>query len=293
MKRLLGFLSLLVVMLASLSALAQSGPPTPDADSAALGTFLTSLLLTQKWTVVAAMVVYALIRIAKSDKIPFSIPARLRPWVSIALGIVYGGLQSVIRGTGWGEAFLAAAITGLGPVMGHEFVVESLRNGKELFPPKANVGAAVLLLAGASLLGTSGCGLSATKIADAGKVITDIIRVVQEAQSGLEELDHKAQPLVALLPQAEQEAYAKAMGNGYQALRALDDVASGTKSLTQDQVDEAFKKYAAAYNEITGLLERDGVMNAGRFRTKPGGGYEVEPIKPPAAALPHPVRVES
>lgn len=92
-----------------------------------------------KWLLVSALVITAIVRLLKSDTpLPFNIviPARWRGWAAVGLGIAAGVLNAVTSGTPWKTAMLQGVGAALTAILGHELVVEGLRNGREFFVAK-------------------------------------------------------------------------------------------------------------------------------------------------------------
>lgn len=91
---------------------------------------------THTWIPLAAVVLGLLIRIMKSDTavrwFPIEISPRWRAWFSFGGGLVYGILHKVATGGTWGEAIVGGFLAGGGPIVGHELVVNALRNGRDL-----------------------------------------------------------------------------------------------------------------------------------------------------------------
>ena len=85
------------------------------------------------WVMVAAVVVGSVVRLLKSDTpIPITIPPRWRAVVAMALGLLAGVMERVVGGTAWTQAIVDGLLAGGLPVVGHELVVESMRDGKEI-----------------------------------------------------------------------------------------------------------------------------------------------------------------
>lgn len=119
---------------------------------------LLSALSSHKWIVVAALVITALVRLFKSDTpLPFGwvVPPRYRVWLALGLGIVAGVLNAGIAGTPWQTAILQGLGAAISAILGHEFLVESLRGGREFFTPVAPPGGPT---SGAGGTGGSGGG---------------------------------------------------------------------------------------------------------------------------------------
>lgn len=136
---------------------------------------IVDLVVGHKWVALAAILIGLLVRLLKDDTstIPVVVPAKWRPWLALGLGLVAGALDRVATGTPWGEALIAGAIAGLLPVVGHQYLIESLRGGQELGgvkpeapPPQSSGGNGnsprvppmpLLMLCLAFLLALTGC----------------------------------------------------------------------------------------------------------------------------------------
>lgn len=98
---------------------------------------LAALVAAHKWYALAAIVVGFLIRILKDDtKLP-TIPARVRPWISVAAGIVALALDKLAAGASWKIALVNGAIVGGLPIVAHQLGIESVLGGKEVPLPAA------------------------------------------------------------------------------------------------------------------------------------------------------------
>lgn len=65
----------------------------------------------QKWTALAALIISWLVRLMSNDtKLPIAVPDRWKPVVVLALGQVYGVLQSVLSGKRWPEAVVQGLV---------------------------------------------------------------------------------------------------------------------------------------------------------------------------------------
>lgn len=180
-------------------------------DPATLKTVL-DLVHAHAWIAIASLVIGALLRLSKSDAIlnvPFigplvaSIPSNKRSWLAFGLGQFAAVLDTVSRGTAWGDAIVSGLVASALAIMGHDAFIEGARNGKELFssrsskrtggkPPSAGasagtaVGLAIFvsafrLAAAACLLGffLSGCGAGNTVCAgiDLAKMACDTLPI--------------------------------------------------------------------------------------------------------------------
>lgn len=97
---------------------------------------VSQLAANGEWIALAAVVVGFLTRLVKSDtKLPIDIPARYLPVVSIVLGLASGVLDRVVSGTAWKPAIVGGLVSGVIPMLGHDLVIGTLRNGNEVRVP--------------------------------------------------------------------------------------------------------------------------------------------------------------
>ena len=101
---------------------------------------VVALLLAHKWLGATALVIGFLVRLLKSDTPLPTLPARFRPWLALGLGALSAMVDSRVNGTDWRTALVAGLGAGLVAIMGHDTVVESLRNGREFFQKKEDGG---------------------------------------------------------------------------------------------------------------------------------------------------------
>lgn len=102
--------------------------PTDDLVSA-----LTDLISQHKWVALGAVAIGLVIRLLKEDTaIPISIPPRARIWIVLLGGIIYAEIGRVAGGMPWKQAAAEGLAAALTAVIGHEAVIESARNGKEI-----------------------------------------------------------------------------------------------------------------------------------------------------------------
>jgi len=66
-----------------------------------------------------------------------TVPARVRPWLALGLGLVAGVLQAVTTGTPWLQALGSGVTAAVAAMTGHDLVVESIRGGAEPFAPSS------------------------------------------------------------------------------------------------------------------------------------------------------------
>jgi hypothetical protein len=97
------------------------------------------LIAKHQWVALSALVIGLLVRLLKEDTRfpPFAIPARWRPVLAVGLGVVSGVLQAASTGTPWRDAVLGGLVSAFLAIAGHETVVNSLRDGKDVPMPAA------------------------------------------------------------------------------------------------------------------------------------------------------------
>jgi hypothetical protein len=101
---------------------------------------LFSLLLSQQWLALSALVIGALVRVTKSDTpLPswMHIDASKRAYLAVALGLASSVLDALLRGTPWPQAFMSGIAAALTAISGHELIVEGARKGREFGEKKA------------------------------------------------------------------------------------------------------------------------------------------------------------
>jgi hypothetical protein len=123
---------------------------------------LFSAVVEHKWLAVATLFIGLFVRLLKDDNgFPMTLPAvitiwswvpivggrsfeskRVKPWIAVGLGLLYGALEKVAAGTSWKQALSDAAIAGLLPIVGHQLGIESIRDGKEVTVKLPDGGAA-------------------------------------------------------------------------------------------------------------------------------------------------------
>ena len=95
---------------------------------------LFALITGHRWVAAFALIIGAVVRLLKSDTpLPFSVPARWRSWLALALGAVAGVLDAVVAGTPVRDAVLQGLVSAALAMVGHDTVIESLRGGREFF----------------------------------------------------------------------------------------------------------------------------------------------------------------
>lgn len=92
----------------------------------------SALIAAHKWLAASPFVIGMIVRMLKSDMPGFDLPARYRAWAALGLGIVSGVIEKHVNGTDWKTALLWGLGAGMTAIVGHETIVEGLRNGKEV-----------------------------------------------------------------------------------------------------------------------------------------------------------------
>ena len=97
---------------------------------------LLDLAMQHKWVAFSALLIGFIVRLFKSDTPLPTIPPAWRPWFALGLGVASGVLDKVVSGTPWQPAILGGLLAAMAAIVGHETVVESVRNGREFFVSK-------------------------------------------------------------------------------------------------------------------------------------------------------------
>ena len=128
---------------------------------------LLAAVQSHAWPVVAALVIGAIVRATKPDVtwLP-NVPARFRPVLAVALGLVVGAADAIANGTPWRDALTTGAGAAVTAILGHVFVIDVARGGAEVPMPsgaKASArGCAVAdAMSGAAVLGVASLALAA------------------------------------------------------------------------------------------------------------------------------------
>lgn len=128
------FLILFALMLVAVPAAAAPTPPPPITPTDGLALF--ELAKAHAWIPLAALAIGLIVRLLKSDtKIPFTIPSEYRRFAVVVLGVASAALERIIAGTPWKDAALGGTAAVLAAFFGHYFVVDKLRDGKEIAIP--------------------------------------------------------------------------------------------------------------------------------------------------------------
>lgn len=102
-----------------------------------MSTDLSALIAAHQWYALAAIAVGLLIRLLKDDtKLP-TLPAKWRPWLVVAAGVIAAVVSKLQGGASLKDAIVNGAIVGLLPIVAHQLGVESLLGGKEVPLPSA------------------------------------------------------------------------------------------------------------------------------------------------------------
>jgi hypothetical protein len=136
---------LLPIFMGGALAFAQLPPPTPaPAPSPSPDdTWTTFMQLVQAWqgkqyVVVGAFVVGVIIAASKSGWLgtwlATKVPPQARPFLAVVVGILTVSATEMKAGVEWKTALLHAIFAAATAVLGHQMVVEGLRNGKEIMP---------------------------------------------------------------------------------------------------------------------------------------------------------------
>jgi len=97
---------------------------------------IVTLVKNHAWWALAALVIGFAVRVLKDDtSIPVTIPPRARIWIALVGGVVAGSCQRLATGASWKDALMWGLSAALAAILGHEFVIESARNGKEISVP--------------------------------------------------------------------------------------------------------------------------------------------------------------
>lgn len=93
------------------------------------------LVTSHKYLGLSAVLIFAIARMMKDDTKGPSIPPRLRTPLVIVLGVAAGILERVSMGVTWEDAVFDGISAALLATMGHQFLIESVRGGKEIRIP--------------------------------------------------------------------------------------------------------------------------------------------------------------
>lgn len=98
---------------------------------------ILELIQNHKWVPLSAVVIFTLVRLAKSDTtFPINIPPKYRVWAAYVLGLAGAVVQYYAAGgVTWTQAVLGGLIASVMASQTHAMVVGSLRGGKEFVVP--------------------------------------------------------------------------------------------------------------------------------------------------------------
>ena len=104
------------------------------------GAFLYKAFTQHEWALGSAVILYGLAVLIKQGWLgPWlqaKIPQRALPVIAPATSLVLLTTGEIIGGKAWPSAVFDGLLAGFLPVIGHEVVIESARNGKEIVPPR-------------------------------------------------------------------------------------------------------------------------------------------------------------
>lgn len=87
---------------------------------------------TAQYAAIGAVIIGAIVRALKSNKLPFTVPSWLRPWLAVALGGVQATLEALTFDLPWPSAILHGLLAALVAIFGHDAVIEGVRKGREI-----------------------------------------------------------------------------------------------------------------------------------------------------------------
>lgn len=231
------------------------------------------LISQHKWPAVSAILIGLIVRLLKSDTpIPVDIPPRLRAPLALWLGVLSGILEWIAAGTPAGEAIGKGLVAGLVAVLGHVYIVDVARGGRDIgvakpkkaksAPPKA----ATLCLALALVVGLPAC-------ASVLSAIAIVAPYVAEGTSVLIAIQRIVDVFFRQNPNPEKEKHlALVINKCFTALVGAEKLLAGVDDLNQAKIDEAFKDFKVAYTELLALTGPMGVTShSGAMRAAPGG----------------------
>lgn len=136
---------------------------------------LHTAIAERRWPIVAAALIWFVIRLLKSERIPLDVPARVRPWLAVALGIASGVAESFVSGTPLVDALLGGLVAGAGAIATQETLVPAAKVVRDSLrpPPMALLAFAFVFF---------GCGGAAQKFEAVAHSARDVA-VVAEACS--------------------------------------------------------------------------------------------------------------
>lgn len=94
----------------------------------------------KQWVLLAALLVGAVVALAKQGWLSVWLAAKLPkaalPWLAVTLGVLGLSSAEIAAGTPWPKAVMDGLSSGLAAVFAHQTIVEGVRKGVEIVPPK-------------------------------------------------------------------------------------------------------------------------------------------------------------
>lgn len=93
-----------------------------------------------QWLLLCALVTYFLVATAKQGWLSVWVASKLTPtttpWYALGVGILTTMSGDIVSGKSWQVALQDGALAAFAAILGHQFVIESLRGGREVIPEK-------------------------------------------------------------------------------------------------------------------------------------------------------------
>jgi hypothetical protein len=187
---------------------------------------VVALFREHKFTVLAGILIFFLVRVVKDERIPIPITPRWRPALAVGLGVLVVLSEALLSGASWAEAGEVGAGAAVGAILLHVFGIEVLRGGKELpipglanrnGPPAPPAGLAMFAL----VLLLSGCAELAKPARQIDRGIEILTVDVPQSEPAALKLQKRA--LVSCKDEAcvsEVEAEGKPLFDMYEGVRA-------------------------------------------------------------------------
>lgn len=159
------------------------------------------------WVTLAAFCIGGFVRLLKTSRatrLPFvgvwiaKIPKKHLPTLALMLGVVSAVLDAVVAGELWRNAIVGGLVSAAIAVMGHQWIIEGVRGGKEIGVKDAPRGAGIMLAAIFAPL-TSACG--------AGQKACAVIDVAEQGCTWLRYLEPGPDGSVAQVAVTPDEVY--------------------------------------------------------------------------------------
>lgn len=232
------------------------------------------------WTASAAVLIGALVRLAKSDRLPWTVPARWRPTAALLLGLVAAVVEAAAVGSPWPDAIVRGVSAAGLATLGHGVGIEGIRDGEELAaptdPPRLTDSGALLVLMSALALPVTGCAALASlaQATSASAAVASLLDVAEAASARY----HRRHPSYEREADVEAALYAArlALAAHDRAVAAGEDAAAQRAALLQ------------SYAELRALLQSLGVLDG----VPPAGGAETEAPLPGSVDLPPAAELE-